>query len=88
MHEDYSVKNYRENAAQQLREWVQGNPVHNPLSPLGDRPIEYGGECCPDFSCCVPSIMEKDPNKRMHDALAACERIDWLTPDMIFPHKQ
>lgn len=29
----------------QLAEWVKGNPVH----------AEHG--CCPDFSCCKPSLL-------------------------------
>lgn len=31
---------------EQLQEWVKGNSVHN----------ETTGECCPDFSCCVPEL--------------------------------
>jgi len=31
----------------QLRLWVEGNSVHN----------EERDECCPDFSCCEPSLL-------------------------------
>jgi hypothetical protein len=32
---------------EQLRRWVAGEPVHN----------NERGECCPDFSCCEPSLL-------------------------------
>jgi len=31
-----------------------GNPYHNNIDD----------ECCPDFSCCVPDMFEKDEAKR------------------------
>lgn len=33
----------------QLALWVDGESVHNGAS-------EMEGECCPDFSCCLPSV--------------------------------
>jgi hypothetical protein len=35
---------------EQLDRWVAGESVHN-----NDAPVQ-GGECCPDFSCCVPEL--------------------------------
>ena len=32
---------------EQLTEWLRGNPIHN----------TERGECCPDFSCCTPSLL-------------------------------
>ncbi len=32
---------------EQLAEWLKGNPIHN-----AER-----DECCPDFSCCQPSLL-------------------------------
>ena len=32
---------------EQLAEWVKGNPIHN----------NERDECCPDFSCCEPSLL-------------------------------
>lgn len=40
---------------EQLRRWVAGDSVHNGLT-------RRDGECCPDFSCCMPQMawpMEK-----------------------------
>lgn len=31
---------------EQLDMWLEGKSVHNPTT----------NECCPDFSCCVPSL--------------------------------
>ena len=33
--------------AEQLAEWLKGNPVHNMIRD----------ECCPDFSCCNPGSL-------------------------------
>lgn len=80
MKTEFSEANYRDNAKRQLREWVAGKPVHNPLSANGSTVF---GECCPDFSCCFSDCMEQDPDERMKTALAACDRIHWLTPEDI-----
>ncbi len=34
-------------SAEQLAEWLKGNPVHNKIRD----------ECCPDFSCCEPRLL-------------------------------
>ena len=34
--------------------WVNGKSQHN----------ETDDECCPDFSCCMPDLFEKDQAKR------------------------
>ncbi|MDX1700539.1 MAG: hypothetical protein R3250_07980 [Melioribacteraceae bacterium] len=34
--------------------WVKGQSFHNDID----------GECCPDFSCCEPSLFEKDQKQR------------------------
>lgn len=61
-------KNYEEAATHQLAEWVEGRPWHNPLSPCGDR----SGECCPDFSCCMPQCLSPEPARhRFAEAVAA-----------------
>ena len=80
MKTEFTTENYRENAKRQLREWVAGTPVHNPLSACGPHGL---GECCPDFSCCFANCMEQDPDERMKIALAACDRIHWLNPEDI-----
>jgi len=49
---------YDEAAEYQLREWAEGRPWHNPWSPNGSCGKErHDGECCPDFSCCVPDMI-------------------------------
>lgn len=52
-------RNYIEGSQHQLKEWVEGRPWHNPFTPDGDyhESPKEGGECCPDFSCCVPDLL-------------------------------
>lgn len=43
----------------QLTEWVDGNPLHNPIRD----------ECCPDFSCCNGgNMMPKDVRIKFSNA--------------------
>lgn len=35
---------------EQLDRWVEGESLHNHDAPV------TGGECCPDFSCCIPEL--------------------------------
>jgi hypothetical protein len=39
---------YQQRALQQSEEWVNGKSVHNIVDD----------ECCPDFSCCTPTLFE------------------------------
>ena len=50
---------YKDAADYQLHDWVSGRPWHNPWAPGASEPDygKYGGECCPDFSCCVPAMI-------------------------------
>ncbi len=41
-----TAKTYKLRVKQQLKFWVSGKSIHN----------EIDNECCPDFSCCVPSL--------------------------------
>lgn len=45
---------YKQRAKIQAFRWACGYPSHNRLD----------NECCPDFSCCFPDMMETDANKR------------------------
>lgn len=45
---------YRERVRVQCLKWAMGTPYHNNID----------GECCPDFSCCVPDLFERDQEKR------------------------
>ena len=47
---------------EQLRAWVEGNPMHR-----GQRP---DGECVPDFSCCRPSLLQP---REIREAFAAAD---------------
>lgn len=52
---------YTERSQHQLQEWVRGNPIHN----------EQDNECCPDFSCCIPELLQvEDERKRFAIAVA------------------
>lgn len=64
LHETYAAAQ-----AFQLLEWVAGRPWHNPFAPDGS----YGekrtdGECCPDFSCCVPGIAPQSQREAFANA--------------------
>lgn len=41
-------------AKAQCLSWAQGKPYHNTVD----------NECCPDFSCCNPDLLEPDELKR------------------------
>lgn len=46
---------YQQRAYKQGIDWVNGKSIHN----------EVDNECCPDFSCCVPSLFEKKRSNRI-----------------------
>lgn len=45
---------YQDRVKAQMVAWAGGNARHNMIDD----------ECCPDFSCCVPDLFEKDEAKR------------------------
>lgn len=45
---------YQERMRVQCLSWAMGKPYHEPIHD----------ECCPDFSCCMPDLFEKDDAKR------------------------
>lgn len=45
---------YKESCDTQLQSWLDGKPEHNTLF----------NECCPDFSCCHPSLMWSDAQRK------------------------
>jgi len=51
--------NYKDASDYQLQQWVIGKPWHNPWSPVSQSASQdrHDGECCPDFSCCVPEMI-------------------------------
>ena len=53
------MKTYKEAQEHQLSEWVAGRPWHNPFDHDDVRHDgdTMRGECCPDFSCCRPSML-------------------------------
>lgn len=50
MKKTLSGNTYRERVNDQLIEWVKGNPIHN----------TQDDECCPDFSCCHPDLLQSE----------------------------
>ncbi len=40
---------------EQLAEWVKGNSIHN----------HTRDECCPDFSCCEPSLLADQKTRQV-----------------------
>lgn len=51
---------YHARALEQAEQWVNGLSRHNMIDD----------ECCPDFSCCEPSLFTKDRGERMATANA------------------
>jgi hypothetical protein len=45
---------YKERARVQMLTWAMGRSYHEPVND----------ECCPDFSCCFPSLFDADSNER------------------------
>lgn len=56
-------ESYRERCDNQLEEWVKGNPIHNTKDK----------ECCPDFSCCKPHLLQ--PIEIRQTFAAVCEKV-------------
>ena len=50
--------------AEQLRMWVDGDPVHN----------DETGECCPDFSCCKPELLAPEQEREKFAAATEDQR--------------
>jgi len=46
---------YKQRALECSLLWVAGESQHN----------EVDDECCPDFSCCCPTLFEQDKEKRV-----------------------
>lgn len=51
--------NYKERSKYQLDEWVRGNSIHNDID----------NECCPDFSCCQPGLLQPKEIRETFKAL-------------------
>jgi len=50
----YSGMSDRESVTHQVKHWAAGTPTHNPIRD----------ECCPDFSCCQPSLLMDEPARK------------------------
>ena len=57
---DFEGLSDEESIALQLAQWVEGNPVHNPVRE----------ECCPDFSCCSPEFLAE---RKVREAFAKAD---------------
>lgn len=52
---------------EQLRRWVEGESLHSDHRGLGE-------ECCPDFSCCRPQLLQPVEVRRAFQAADARKR--------------
>ncbi len=55
---------YLHRVRKQTLAWINGRPYHDPVTD----------ECCPDFSCCAPSLFTRDTEKRQRDGLEMLRR--------------
>ena len=64
---------YKLRAAEQGRDWAKGISKHN----------DVDDECCPDFSCCVPSLFIRDKALRVanYNVWAMRNRFELYTND-------
>jgi len=58
---------------EQLALWVKGESVHN-----GDKE-DPESECCPDFSCCQPDLLQPVEVRRAFQAASDSERFKFLS---------
>ena len=58
--------------AEQLERWVAGESVHRLDHNL------FGGECCPDFSCCKPELLAEETVRKAFAAAPQKERMSYL----------
>ncbi len=52
---------------EQLQRWVAGESLHSDHRGLGE-------ECCPDFSCCKPHLLQPEEVRRAFQAAGPRER--------------
>jgi hypothetical protein len=58
--------------AEQLGRWVRGNPIHRGAVGAAD------SECCPDFSCCYPELMQPLVVRLAYEVATPAQRADLL----------
>ena len=61
-------KGYKNRAKQQLEEWVKSNPQHNKIDD----------ECCPDFSCCHPKLLQPEEIRKVFSVANEDTRMSML----------
>ena len=66
------TKHEKITSEEQLRRWVDGEPVHR------DEELLEGGECCPDFSCCVPELLASPEVRQAFVAASQRDRMQFL----------
>jgi len=65
----YKVKDgYEERVKQQLEGWLNGNPQHNVIDD----------ECCPDFSCCRPELLQPEEVRKSFAAARPGQQVDFF----------
>lgn len=53
------ISTYKKRCNYQIEEWVKGNSIHNDIDD----------ECCPDFSCCRPDLLQPEEIRKTFAAL-------------------
>lgn len=74
------MKTYKEAQDHQLSEWVAGRPWHNPFNHDNTRHDgdTRQGECCPDFSCCVPEMLATEAARKAFAKAGIDTRMEML----------
>jgi hypothetical protein len=65
---------HRITAEEQLSEWIRGNSLHRRIQSKYVR----GGECVPDFSCCVPELLAEECERRAYAAGSRAQQMSFL----------
>src|SRR5690606_24274492 len=69
---DFTPKREYITNEEQLKRWVEGDSVHRLDEQL------FGGECCPDFSCCKPALQAEEKVRRAFASASRDERMSFL----------
>lgn len=69
-------------AEEQLDRWVQGESTHRHIESDGAITSTRGDlfECCPDFSCCRPELLQPAEVRTKYPVLSDSEKqeLDWM----------
>jgi len=66
--QELAGETYKQRVKSQTDEWVKGNPIHNTVDD----------ECCPDFSCCKPELLQPEEIRKTFAAANEDTRMSML----------